>query len=284
MTGRAGARVHVRHRTEFTYDSPVTGSYNEVRMTPVSDERQHVLTTSVAVEPLTWSHTHLDYWGSVVTSIESLSRHRRFVVTAEALVDTHPQGELPTAGWGEVGDAGVQDAMVEYLGQTSLTRPAPDLVGVCARAAGAAPTPARAAVAVCGLVCDAVDYTGGSTEVTTTAAAAWQQKRGVCQDFAHICLGALRSVGIPARYVSGYLHPDPAAALGTPVAGQSHAWIEFWAGRWYGWDPTNRHAVDLMHVSVGRGRDYRDVSPLRGIVGATGSSRLTVDVEVTRQA
>lgn len=283
MTRTPGARLHIRHRTEFGFESPVNGSYNEARMTPLSDARQQVLTTSISVEPLTWSYTYQDYWGSAVTAIEALGRHRRFVVSAEALVDTYPQPEPPTAGWDEVRTAAVADTLVEYLTQTPLTEPAADLVTAARQAADGAATPAEAAVAVCGLVSDSVEYRGGSTEVTTTGAQAWQQRRGVCQDFAHICLGALRAVRIPARYVSGYLHPDPAAPVGSPVAGQSHAWVEFWAGEWYAWDPTNRHAVDVLHVTVGRGRDYRDVPPLRGIVGAGGGTRLDVDVEVTRQ-
>lgn len=287
-TRQPGARVHVRHRTEFSYDQPVTGSFNEARMTPVSDDRQVVLTSSVAVDPVTWTHNYVDYWGSAVTAIESLVRHRRFVVTAAALVDIYPQADLPADGWPELRTAAVQDQFVEYLTQTPLTEPAPDLAEAAVAAAAAAveagESPARAAIAICDLVSAAMTYEGGSTEVTTTAQAAWAQRRGVCQDFAHVCLGALRRVGVPARYVSGYLHPDRDAPVGTAVPGESHAWIEFWTGGWYGWDPTNRHAVDVLHVSVGRARDYKDVSPLRGIVGATGGAKLKVEVEVTRQA
>lgn len=279
-----GARVHVRHRTEFTFEPAAAGSFNEARMTPRSDDRQVVLTSSVAVDPVTWTHHYLDYWGSAVTAIESLTRHRRFVVTAEALVDTYPQQDPPDGTWADLRTSTVRDQFVEYLTQTPLTDPATDLADAAAAAVDQADSPTDAATAICGLVSEAMEYEGGSTEVTTTANAAWAQRRGVCQDFAHVCLGALRSVGIPARYVSGYLHPDRSAEVGVTVAGESHAWVEFWTGAWYGWDPTNQHAVDVLHVSIGRGRDYKDVSPLRGIVSSTGGSRLTVEVEVTRQA
>ena len=110
------------------------------------------------------------------------------------------------------------------------------------------------------------------------------ERKGVCQDIAHVALGALRSVGIPARYVSGYLHPDAGAAVGETVIGESHAWVEWFAGEWRGYDPTNLAEVGELHVLVGRGRDYSDVPPLRGVYAGPGASELFVSVEVTRVA
>ena len=110
-----------------------------------------------------------------------------------------------------------------------------------------------------------MEYMRGVTGVHSTAAEAWGERKGVCQDIAHVALGALRSVGIPARYVSGYLHPDAGAAIGQTVIGESHAWVEWFAGEWRGYDPTNLAEVGELHVLVGRGRDYSDVSPLRGV-------------------
>ncbi|MCU1520044.1 MAG: transglutaminase, N-terminal domain protein, partial [Arthrobacter sp.] len=95
---------------------------------------------------------------------------------------------------------------------------------------------------------------------------------------------ALRSCGIPARYVSGYLHPRSTAALGETVAGQSHAWLEWWDGEWRSWDPTNHKPAGDFHVTVARGRDYRDVPPLKGILSGGGGSGLNVTVEITRVA
>jgi transglutaminase-like putative cysteine protease len=92
----------------------------------------------------------------------------------------------------------------------------------------------------------------------------------------------MRSVGIPARYVSGYVQSHSGAAIGETVAGQSHAWIEWWTGGWYGWDPTNGKPVGSAHLAVGRGRDYGDVPPVRGIVSSAGQSRLDVSVTLTR--
>ena len=99
-----------------------------------------------------------------------------------------------------------------------------------------------------------------------------------------MALGALRSVGIPARYVSGYLHPKPQAAIGETVTGESHAWVEWFCGDWRGYDPTNLIDIGDRHVGVGRGRDYNDIAPLRGVYAGSGGSQLFVKVEITRES
>jgi transglutaminase-like putative cysteine protease len=106
----------------------------------------------------------------------------------------------------------------------------------------------------------------------------------VCQDIAHVAIGALRAAGIPARYVSGYLHPSEDPAIGETVVGESHAWVEWFCGSWHGFDPTNLLEIGERHVQVGRGRDYSDVAPLRGIYAGPNGSRLFVEVEITREA
>jgi len=128
-------------------------------------------------------------------------------------------------------------------------------------------------------------YQTGATGVHTAAADAWAAGSGVCQDYAHLALGALRGMGIPARYVSGYLHPRADAEIGETLAGESHAWVEWWQGGWVGFDPTNDTPATDRHVVVARARDYRDVPPIRGLLaGPAGTSTLTVTVETTRLA
>ena len=124
----------------------------------------------------------------------------------------------------------------------------------------------------------------GVTNVKTTAAESWAARAGVCQDIAHVTVGALRAAGIPARYVSGYLHPKPSAELRETVTGESHAWVEFFCGTWHGYDPTNLIDIGERHVVVGQGRDYRDVPPLRGVYAGSSNSELFVTVEITREA
>ena len=116
----------------------------------------------------------------------------------------------------------------------------------------------------------------------TSAQEAWAEKRGVCQDFSHLGIGLLRAMGIPTRYVSGYLHPDSKAEIGKTVTGQSHAWVEWWDGAWVPFDPTNAAAPSQSHVVVGRGRDYRDVPPVKGVYAGPEASGNEVTVKVTR--
>jgi transglutaminase-like putative cysteine protease len=113
---------------------------------------------------------------------------------------------------------------------------------------------------------------------------ALRKGKGVCQDFAHLSLILLRSMGIPARYVSGYLHPQEDAVIGEAVEGESHAWIQAWTGSWWNYDPTNHTEINEQYVSVGFGRSYADVTPLKGIYLGQGSSDLDVIVEMTRLA
>jgi transglutaminase-like putative cysteine protease len=129
-----------------------------------------------------------------------------------------------------------------------------------------------------------LDYVPGTTGVHSSALDSLREGKGVCQDFAHLTLALLRSMGIPSRYVSGYLHPQRKPAVGQTVDGQSHAWIQAWTGAWWNFDPTNDKEINEQYVSVGVGRDYADVTPLKGIYSGGGSTDLDVVVEITRLA
>jgi len=175
------------------------------------------------------------------------------------------------------------DRHVEFLAATPLTAIDDELAGRASELAGALP-PAEAAAAIADWVRASVAYQPGSTGVRTNAQEAWALRQGVCQDIAHLTVGMLRAVGIPARYVSGYLHPTAAAEVGQTVAGQSHAWVEWWTEQWHGHDPTNGVPAGPGHVTVARGRDYADVAPLKGVYHGAAASHLGVTVEMTRLA
>ena len=127
-------------------------------------------------------------------------------------------------------------------------------------------------------------YVPGVTGVHTTASEALSVGQGVCQDFTHLCLAILRGLDIPARYVSGYLHPDPDAEPGHTGRGESHAWVEYFAGEWNAIDPTSGLPVGPRHVVIARGRDYSDAAPLKGIYHGAPSTSLGVTVNITRLA
>ncbi len=278
------SRLRIVHTSAFRYAEPVQASYNEARVTPLSQPGQSVLETRVDVQPQTWSHDYRDYWGTHVTAFEVLAPHRSLLLTAEHVVEVADRS-APSAdvGWDLLRGGEVRDRLAEFLADAATTA-VPDDVVTLARAAADGLSPAAAAEAVCRAVRDELEYIPGVTTVHTPAAEAWLARTGVCQDMAHLALGALRSVGIPARYVSGYLHPDAGGEVGRTVSGESHAWVEWWTGEWYGFDPTNRVAAGDQHVVLGRGRSYDDVPPLRGIYAGPQTEDLVVEVRITREA
>jgi len=280
-------RLRITHMTGFHYGGDVTASYNEARMLPVSADGQLVLYSNLEILPISSQHSYVDYWGSRVSSFEMLTPHRELALTATSLVEVRPrQHDAETVRWDELTAAvELSTATVEQLGQTRRTDPPVEVVEMAREIARDSLDVCAAALAICIAVGDAVEYMQGVTGVHSTAREAWKERKGVCQDITHLALGALRAVGIPARYVSGYLHPIPDAAIGVTVAGESHAWLEWFCGdEWRGFDPTNLIDIGDRHVLVGRGRDYNDVPPLRGVYAGPFGSTLFVSVEITREA
>jgi len=278
-------RLRIRHQTGFNYGGEVTASYNEARMLPASSERQFVLHSQVDISPMSSQHAYVDYWGTRVSSFEILTPHSELSLTATSLVevrDREHSSEQTT--WEDLPRvAGSQVQYVEQIRQTKLTEPPEDVAELARNIAHDSANPCEAAERIAHSLGEAIEYMQGVTGVHSTAHEAWTERKGVCQDIAHVALGALRSVGIPARYVSGYLHPKPDAAVGETIAGESHAWIEWFCGEWSGWDPTNLIPIGDRHVLVGRGRDYNDVAPLRGVYAGPFRSELNVRVEITRE-
>lgn len=284
MIDHQTSRLRVVHTTTFRYPEPVTASYNEARMTPVSQPGQQVLSSRLSVQPQTWTSDYVDYWGTAVTAFEVLAPHQSLVISAQHLVEVTDRGPLlGAAGWDEVRAEATHDVLAEFLSDTPTTQ-APDEVVELARSAAADLPPDEAARAVCDAVRGQLRYIPGVTTAHTPAADAWEARAGVCQDITHLALGALRSVGIPARYVSGYLHPMRDGEIGHTVTGESHAWLEWWVGEWFPYDPTNGSAVGVHHVVLARGRCYDDVAPLRGIYAGAQTQDLSVEVQITREA
>ena len=280
-------RLRIKHMTGFHYGGDVTASYNEARMLPVSSDGQLVLFSNLEILPMSSHHSYVDYWGSRVSSFEILTPHKELSLTATSLVEVRPRPhEDESITWSELELVVAQGLeTVEHLTQTRRTEPPAEVAAMAHDLKAKHDSVCDAALAIATAIGDAVEYMQGVTGVHSTAAEAWGVRKGVCQDIAHLALGALRSVGIPARYVSGYLHPKPDAAIGETVAGESHAWVEwFCGGQWRGFDPTNNIDIGDRHVLVGRGRDYNDVPPLRGVYAGPFGSTLFVKVEITREA
>jgi transglutaminase-like putative cysteine protease len=277
-------RLRVVHTTGYAYQSPVTASYNEARLTPRSDARQNVILNRVETIPATRSHRYIDYWGTAVTAFDLHAPHTDLTVTSSSVVETErPEPPETEASWSDLRSEAVIDRFDELLRPTAHTPDSKRVASVGKRIAKTC-EPAEAVVAAAKWVRAELDYLPGTTGVHSSGLDALSEGKGVCQDFVHVTLIVLRSIGIPARYVSGYLHPKRSAVVGDTVDGRSHAWIQAWTGGWWDYDPTNDTGITEQYVSVGVGRDYTDVSPLKGIYSGEGATDLDVIVEVTRLA
>ena len=268
-----GWRLRIRHHTGFSYAGPVKASYNEARITPLTFPGQTTLDSRIEVTPSAVLWRYWDYWGAQVTCFDLHAEHDVLEVTGSSVVET----------WDALRSEKVRQRRIETLTGTKLTAVDSELADSAESLRGHL-DPHATALAIAGWVGEQVEYVPGSTGVRTSAMQAWVQRKGVCQDIAHLTVGLLRSVGIPARYVSGYLHPIPHASVGDVGAGQSHAWVEWWVGEWYGFDPTNASPAAERHVVVARGRDYDDVPPLKGVYRGPASTAIGVGVEVERLA
>ncbi len=279
-------RYRIKHTSHYEYDRSVTASFNEARVTPTQLPWQARLESDLQIEPATWQFRYVDYWGADVRVFEANGAHRSLDVRSSSLVelDVTRRPQPSDLTWDEVRAAEVRDRYSEFLHQTAATEPPAELADL-ADSISADNTPTAAATLISNAVHDAMTYVVGATEVQTKAVEAWAARSGVCQDYAHLVVGALRHVGIPARYVSGYLHPASEPVIGETAQGESHAWVEWWLGEWSAYDPTNASPVAERHVMIGSGRDYGDVPPIKGIVaGPHRTTGLTVTVELTRLA
>lgn len=275
-------QLRIVHHTGYRYAGLVSASHNEARMTPRATREQFVQATRLDVSPVAWTHSFVDYWGTPVTAFEISEPHAQLEVVATSTVDVGDRLFAgPGVSWEQLGDPRLCDQHVEMLTTSDHVDPSSELRRMALDAARRAERPAEAVTAIISKIRDRVDYVPGSTQVNTRASAVWEKRTGVCQDLVHLGLGALRTVGIPARYVSGYVMPSATPVIGEVQTGESHAWLQYWDGAWVGLDPTNDTAPGDFHVEVGVGRDYFDVPPLKGVYSGSESSDLFVEVEIT---
>ena len=280
MRTLAGWRIRTEHVTTFRYGSPARASYNEVRKTPLTTVSQTTLEARVHTLPVAPLYSYTDYFGTQVAAFNVDAPHDELIVTGLSLVETHPPADRPEATWDDIEVA--RRRLAEFCAPSRFTEPTPELVEKSNELR--CQSPVATIEAIVSYVHESLEYMKGVTGVQTSAQQAFAEGRGVCQDFAHLALLVLRSAGIPARYVSGYLHPEPEPIVGDSAKGESHAWIEAWAGDWWGLDPTHDVAIGPRHVVVARARDYADVTPLKGIYAGTSKHETSVVVTITRTA
>jgi len=285
-------RYRLIHVTEFAYDGPVSESYNEVRMRPIHDERQSCLSFRITTTPQANGTTYLDAFGNSVYQFNVLREHRRLTIEAESIVLTHdlPESLAESPSLAELDSLkdNLREEHFEFVAPTEYVPHLPELgefIEVAEEMSGGK---------VIGFVQNLSDlihkrfqYVPGATHVHSSIKDSLSISAGVCQDFAHLLLGAARMRGLPARYVSGYLVPTGAATPESKqeevIGGQaSHAWAEVLIpGRdRMAFDPTLGGPVGLRHVRIAYGRDYGDVAPVRGVYKGHAGQRLSVDVRV----
>jgi len=277
-------RLEVHHKTNYQYAGQVQESYNEARLTPVTGPRQTVLSCALDVSPRVTPFRYTDLFGTTVHSFDLHQPHDHLTVMGHSVTETSPPMPIYNLlGWKELRSDRAKERYFEFLTPTRLVDIDDGMRATLTEIADVE-DPTAAANAVFGLVRSQLTYVPGATAVSTTAADAFNAGKGVCQDFVHVSLALLRSMGIPARYVSGYVHNRPDALLGESVRGESHAWVDVWTGDWWGFDPTGNVAVGERHVVIATGRDYKDVTPIKGVYAGAALEKLDVSVELIRRA
>jgi transglutaminase-like putative cysteine protease len=275
----------VTHTTRYIYETAVSHCLNEVRLTPRTLPGQHVRETSIHVHPPpAFLHHRKDYFGNDVTTFEVFEKHDRLEAIAESIVEVRQEtADAPAPiSWEEARRwiAAESDPITVEASEFVHISPYVPAVPQLDEFARTTFTHQRhlvdAAKDLAHRVHEEFTYRPKSTSIDVPLADVLKNRRGVCQDFAHVMIGALRSARLAARYVSGYVRPAPKVQ----GAQASHAWVSvFIPGRgWLDVDPTNDVMVSNNHVILAWGRDYGDVTPVKGI--ALGGGRQTVEVEV----
>ena len=291
----APARYDVRHITSYAYSEPVPVCHNEVHLTPRSLPRQRVLASAIRVAPEPAQiTTHVDFFGNQVGRFTIEGPHERLAITATSRVEVEPARpwqDLPARPWEQVRDQLATDRAAEairarhFAFESPHVRPSAPLATWAAESFRPGRPWTEALVDLTTRIHREFAYDPTATTTSTPVEEVFALKRGVCQDFAHLGVACLRAVGLPARYVSGYIETTPApGTVKLEGSDASHAWVGVLSpGGWVDLDPTNNHLADSRYIVTAWGRDYRDVSPLKGIIFTEGSgSTLTVAVDVKR--
>ena len=286
----------ISHVTTYAYETPSASARCVIRLWPREDAEQRVARAAIDVSPApTRSREGVDFFGNRVTQAQIATAHTKLRIALRARVEVR-RAAAPAPGLTPAWELARQAAAaaqslaamspVHFLFPSRLVTAHEDVTAYAARSFAAGRPVFEGAIELMKRLRDDFDYDPDATQVSTPLAQAFERRRGVCQDFAHIMIAGLRGLGLPAAYVSGYLRTIPAP--GKPRlegADASHAWVSVWCGPEFGWmqlDPTNALVVANDHIVIAIGRDYADVSPIDGVI--LGSSRQNLDVSVDVKA
>lgn len=285
----------IRHRTAYDYGDAVGDAHHYATLHPRSTARQTVRSVRLEIDPPpTFQRRRTGYFGNDVTYFQIREPHRRLTVELVADIDLAPPPRITDSPpWEEVAQHIAQarnepDLSVrEYLYPSPLVCDSPEFAEFAQGFFAPGRPLHEAANALSTAIFEDFAFESGITSVFTSALDALRAQRGVCQDFAHVMIGTMRAIGLAARYVSGYLETQPPPGM-PRLAGTdaSHAWVQVWCPvhGWLEFDPTNGLAQPASHVILAWGRDFSDVSPLRGVLVGGGAHGVQVGVDVVRMS
>jgi transglutaminase-like putative cysteine protease len=277
----------IRHVTRFRYSAPITQSVMELRMQPRTEGIQHCLKFGLALNPNARLMSYSDYLGNTVHHFDIPGQHRQLAIVAEAVVEMRSAPDIPDAGSPADWEVIDQLAQAEYdmLLPTRLTRPTPALDALAAELeVMRRDDPLSLLRELNTRIYETFQYNPQTTDVDSPIDDALENRAGVCQDFAHIMIALVRGLGIPCRYISGYLFHRKNNGKGDRSAEDAtHAWVEALLPElgWVGFDPTNNLLCGERHIRVAIGRDYADVPPTKGVFKGEAESELSVGVRVS---
>ena len=282
----------IRHVTTYSYEAPVAYSLCALRLRPTSRSGQRVIDVQIDIDPPAARRIRRTcFFGNSFEIVNIEAEHRELTVTAKARIAVaRPQPPAVTPEWEDVrqeafsvNDLGPQSP-AHFIYASRIVTLDEATVAYARQSFPAGRQVLAGAIDLMERIWDDFDYDPKATLVSTPLREAFEKKRGVCQDFAHIMISGLRGIGLPARYVSGYLRTvPPAGKERLEGADATHAWVAVWCGPFDGWvglDPTNKILVGDDHIILAEGRDYADISPIDGVILSSGGQDVDVGVDV----
>jgi transglutaminase-like putative cysteine protease len=273
-------KFEITHRTSYHYASPVRDSFNEARLQPFSNTTQTVESFFLKILPAARLHHHHDFYSNTIHHFEIIEPHTTLLIESHLRVTTR-MPVLPAATdspWPleRIGEAALEPRIFDFLQDSHYVELSPEVWRLAVDATMGVTDTWQAALAILKFISENFKYESRSTTVHTHMRDVLQERRGVCQDFAHVMIGLCRALKIPALYVSGYLATETASA--------THAWVEVLipGTGWIALDPTHNRPVDETYVKIAVGRDYADVPPVAGNYKGTTERKLEVKVDIKR--
>ncbi len=280
--------LRATHTTTYTYSEAVSLCHSQVHLAPRTTPNQSVLDHALVIDPRPDCRAaRMDYFGNAVTYFAIDEPHQALSITATSIVDLRgiePIHPALTPAWEQVREtvrrAETPDAFeaLQFVFESPRIEPGPELASYAEPSFAPGRPILEAALELCRRIHREFRYNQGATTIATPVAEVLSSREGVCQDFAHLMIACLRSLGLPARYVSGYLRSGP----DTTGAQASHAWASVFCPGfgWFDFDPTNDVMPRSGHITIAWGRDYSDVAPVKGVALGGGEQVIDVRVEV----